>query len=534
MATYHLSLKNGTKGKGGPHALYIMRLGKFAKGAKGQQVIASEEFNLPYWAKSSYDFFRAADIYERANGRSYSEFEIALPNEISLKENIILVREFIKRAIGEQFVTAYAIHDTMASLHETINQPHAHIMFSVRTMTDPPDKAKPAHLFFKRFNKKHPEKGGYEKDTRYSAKAESNKNLKLARKLWEELVNNAYISKGIDKRISCKSLLEQKREALENNDYITAEFFDRPKPIRLNLRQLNITRKRILSFVESSASTDLSGKQNELDKIFNLSKRSSLFLQQRLMLEKQKVKLLELRELSKGSNFRELLILQNTLEAIASRLTKQNSYITFYNNSAFTNPRQFENAALDILTHGRTKEMRKLKDMLDLKYKDYLKLKKYQEPTDAQKADIQNLVSEMKTIQLEGNNLKAISQNLIKSLKSEDVEAMVKKLYTRQLKRLANAERLENTNSLILEIQDKIISTITKLKAEPSYNVPTGLVQNIADAAKKLNELPTLDFITSGALINSINEALDITLEKAKEFSDTSNKKRSTEQEKEF
>lgn len=532
MATYHLSLKNGTKGKGGPHALYIMRLGKFAKGAKGQQVIASEEFNLPYWAKSSYDFFRAADIYERANGRSYSEFEIALPNELSLKENIILVRKFVERAIGEQFVTAYAIHDTMASLHETINQPHAHIMFSVRTMTDPPDKAKPAYLFFKRFNKKHPEKGGYEKDTRYSAKAESSKNLKLARKLWEELVNNAYISKGIDKRISCKSLLEQKREALENNDYIAAEFFDRPKPIRLNLRQLNITRKRILSFIESS--TDLSGKQNELDKILNLSKRASLFLQQRLILEKQKVKLLELRELSKESNFSEILILQNALEAIASRLTKQNSYITFYNNSAFTNPTQFENAALDILTHGRTKAMRKLKEMLDLKYKYYLKLKKLPEPTDAQKADIQNLVSEMKTIQLEGNNLKAISQYLIKSLKSKEVEAMVKKLYTRQLNRLSNSERLENMNTLIIEVQEKIISTITQLKAEPSYGIPNELVQSMSDEAKRLNELPTLDFITSGALINSINEALDITLEKAKEFSDTSNKNRLAEQEKEF
>ena len=252
------------------------------------------------------------------------------------------------------------------------------------------------------------------------------------------------------------------------------------------------------------------------------------------MLEKQKVKLFELRELSKGSNFRELLILQNALEAIASRLTKQNSYITFYNNSSFTNPGQFENAALDILTHGRTKEMRKLKEMLDLKYKDYLKLKKFPEPTDAQKAEIQNLVSEMKTIQLEGNNLKAISQNLIKSLESKDVEAMVKKLYTRQLKRLANAERLENMNTLMIEVQEKIISTITKLKAEPSYGIPNELVQSMADTAKRLNELPTLDFITSGALINSINETLDITLEKAKEFSDTSDKIRSTEQEKEF
>ena len=140
----------------------------------------------------------------------------------------------------------------------------------------------------------------------------------------------------------------------------------------------------------------------------------------------------------------------------------------------------------------------------------------------------------MKTIQLEGNNLKAISQNLIKSLESKDVEAMVKKLYTRQLKRLANAERLENMNTLMIEVQEKIISTITKLKAEPSYGIPNELVQSMADTAKRLNELPTLDFITSGALINSINETLDITLEKAKEFSDTSDKIRSTEQEKEF
>ena len=534
MATYHLSLKNGSKGKGGPHALYIMRLGKFAKGAKGQQVIASEEINLPYWAKSSYDFFKAADIYERANGRSYSEFEIALPNELSLKENIILVREFIERAIGEQLVTAYAIHDTMASLHETINQPHAHVMFSVRKMTELPNKAKPAHLFFRRYNKKNPEKGGYEKDTRYSAKAKSIKNLKTARELWEDLVNSAYKNKGIDKRISCKSLAEQKREALESHDYIAAEFFDRPKPIRLNLKQLNITRKRILSFIESSASINLSGKEKKLDKIFNISKRSSLFLQQRLMLEKQKVKLFELRQLSKESRFTELLILKNALEALNKRLAKQNSYITFYNNSAFTTPSQFENAALDILTHGRTKKMYRLKKSLDVRYKDYLKLKNLSQPTDAQKAEIQNLISEMKTIQIEGNNLKAISQKLIQSLNSQDVESMVKKLYTRQLIRLANAERLENMNTLIIEVQEKIISTITKLKAEPSYNGPTELVQIIDKEAKRLNEVPTLDFITSGTIINNINEALDITLEKAKVFSDTTNKNLSTEQEKEF
>ena len=89
-------------------------------------------------------------------------------------------------------------------------------------------------------------------------------------------------------------------------------------------------------------------------------------------------------------------------------------------------------------------------------------------------------------------------------------------------------------NTLIIEEQEKIISTITKLKAEPSSNGPTELVQIIDKEAKRLNEVPTLDFITSGTIINNINEALDITLEKAKVFSDTTNKNLSTEQEKEF
>ena len=140
----------------------------------------------------------------------------------------------------------------------------------------------------------------------------------------------------------------------------------------------------------------------------------------------------------------------------------------------------------------------------------------------------------MKTIQIEGNNLKAISQKQIQSLNSQVVESMVKKLYTRQLIRLANAERLENMNTLIIEVQEKIISTITKLKTEPSYNGPTELVQIIDKEAKRLNEVPTLDFIASGTIINNINEALDITLEKAEVFSDTTNKNLSTEQEKEF
>ena len=514
MATYHLSLKNGAKGKGGPHALYIMRLGKFSKGAKGQQVIASGEINLPYWAKNSYEFFRAADIYERANGRSYSEFEIALPNELPPDENIRLVKEFINKAIGSGFVISYAIHETKAAHHEGTSQPHAHIMFSVRQMTDIPPNAKKASLFFKRYNKKCPEKGGYAKDRRYTAKSASVKNLKEARLLWENLVNNAYQNSGIDKKISCKTLKKQHLEALERGDTLLAGYFDRPKPMRLNLRQLSTTRKKILAFLESGKAELLKLEQHSISELLNVPERSALFLKQRLLLEVEKMRLNETLSITHEAASDLNAVITNTLDILTSRINSNSRYIAFYNNTSFKNALGFEKAALDILTHGKTKKVRNLKAQLDESYAEYKRLKKVSSPKGENALVINKLLEKLHYIQAEGNLAKANAQKNIDSLNADDVESLVRKLYNRQLTRLSNARRLENLNDLIAKTQEKTISALTLLNNENSASITREIIENIEDKALKLRTIPTLDFYNSAKLINEITEAMDIIIMK--------------------
>lgn len=79
--------------------------------------------------KDPKEFFRAADLYERANGRSYTELEIALPNELSHAEQREMVDAFVEQELGVRHPYLYAIHDKNAALDESQKQPHVHIMF---------------------------------------------------------------------------------------------------------------------------------------------------------------------------------------------------------------------------------------------------------------------------------------------------------------------------------------------------------------------------------------------------------------------
>ena len=130
MATYHCSLKQGKVGTALAHSNYIRREGKYALDEKKEELEYSESGNLPYWAADAKAFFAAADLYERKNGTAYAEFELALPNELSLEENIQLVREFVQRHIGPNKVYSFAIHDKNATLDPSQRQPHVHLMFS--------------------------------------------------------------------------------------------------------------------------------------------------------------------------------------------------------------------------------------------------------------------------------------------------------------------------------------------------------------------------------------------------------------------
>jgi len=71
MASYHLSVKVGAKGKALPHANYIAREGDY-KTRQGEKLEATEHGNMPEWAKENPSlFWQCADQYERKNGSTY-------------------------------------------------------------------------------------------------------------------------------------------------------------------------------------------------------------------------------------------------------------------------------------------------------------------------------------------------------------------------------------------------------------------------------------------------------------------------------
>lgn len=268
MATYHLSLKNGKVGTAEQHADYILREGRYSGGKRAEELVYKDA-NLPHWAMSASVFFACADKYERANGRAYTEFEIALPNELTHKENEKLVNDFIATHIGNNKVWAYAIHSKPATFDDSQEQIHAHIMICERIIDDEMAKAKSPSKFFKRYNAKNPKNGGYQKDRRFSGYTESKDNLKLIRQSWEDMVNAEYKTHGIDKVVSCKTLKAQRDIAAETGDEDMVEFLNRTPQEHLGPALAYKTKK----IIEENG-YDQENIDNTLDKIYQMSAKA--------------------------------------------------------------------------------------------------------------------------------------------------------------------------------------------------------------------------------------------------------------------
>lgn len=269
MATYHLSLKNGKVGTAEQHADYILREGRYSGGKRAEELVYKDA-NLPRWAMSASAFFACADRYERANGRAYTEFEIALPNELTHKENEKLVNDFINTHIGNNKVWAYAIHSKSATFDDSQEQIHAHIMFCERIVEDGMIKAKSPSKFFKRFNSKNPQNGGYQKDRALSgSRTEIANNLKIIRQSWENMINAEYKSHGIDKVVSCKTLKAQRDLAAAAGDEDMAEFFNRTPQEHLGPVLAYKTKK----IIEENG-YDQENIDNTLDKIYQMSAKA--------------------------------------------------------------------------------------------------------------------------------------------------------------------------------------------------------------------------------------------------------------------
>lgn len=206
MAIGRLSVGIGKKGKASPHAQYIAREGKYAKPSNHEEKLENTGHgNMPKWAEHNPNYFwQMADEHERKNGSTYREHVIALPRELDENERNQLIQDWIAQEIGEKHAYQYAIHNPPAL--DGGEQPHAHIMFSERTIDDverDPDQ------YFKRYNSKNPEKGGAKKANTPKKAVERKEKLKAMRDRWEKTCNAHLERAGRSERISMKSLKEQ-------------------------------------------------------------------------------------------------------------------------------------------------------------------------------------------------------------------------------------------------------------------------------------------------------------------------------------
>lgn len=196
-------IKDGATAKNRFH--YITRTSHFKsyKESVSEQIEFVKSGNLPSFAEGKpAEFWQAADVFERSNGRTCSSLVVALPKELNQAQRIELAEAFITEfADRYRFPFSCAIHNHAGSI-AGIEQPHLHLMYSERHV-DGIDRS--AEQFFKRYNPKDPQKGGAQKltaDVLGMGKAQ----LQLYRQKTEELINDSLMRYAPMKQVDIRGI----------------------------------------------------------------------------------------------------------------------------------------------------------------------------------------------------------------------------------------------------------------------------------------------------------------------------------------
>lgn len=202
MASFHYRIRSGKKGSAKEHATYIERKGRYSD---REDLVHADCGNLPDWAEGDpLKFWKAADIYERANGAAYREHVIALPNELSVAQTCLLAERLARELVGTK-PYQYAIHAPESKLGGITNL-HMHLMRSDRV---PDGIDRPADLMFSRCNSNHPESGGCRKDSGGRSPMVLRDEVIATRKKIADIQNEVLAEHGFATRVDHRSLREQ-------------------------------------------------------------------------------------------------------------------------------------------------------------------------------------------------------------------------------------------------------------------------------------------------------------------------------------
>ena len=254
-------VKNAPTAKNRFH--YITRTLHFKKykESASEQIEFVRSGNMPNFAEGKpAEFWNAAEIYERSNGRTCSSLVVALPKELNQAQRIELAEAFIAEfADRYRYPFTCAIHNHAGALAGQ-EQPHLHFMYSERHVDG---IERTAEQFFKRYNPKEPQKGGAQKltaDVLGMGKAQ----LQLYRQKTEELINDSLQRYAPTKVLEIRGLkveVPNEVSCLSNQDY--------NKKYDTNLQDVPIM-KKALRFAKESDPIRYQQKQDMIVEINRL------------------------------------------------------------------------------------------------------------------------------------------------------------------------------------------------------------------------------------------------------------------------
>jgi MobA/MobL family len=202
---YHVSFRSGSRGNGACAKAsydYITREGEYGHGEL-DPAIYTESDHMPSWAQDKpSDYWDAADLYERANGRLYVSADFALPRDLSAEDQIALARDFAQELTRDDALPyTLAIHSGR-DVDGNEHNPHAHLMISERK-NDGLDRS--PQQWFSRAHPTDPSRGGAEKTRAIHGHAW----VEHARERWADLTNKTLETLGRDERVDHRSYERQ-------------------------------------------------------------------------------------------------------------------------------------------------------------------------------------------------------------------------------------------------------------------------------------------------------------------------------------
>jgi MobA/MobL family len=181
---------------------YIARENQF-DGPELDRAVHVESGHMPSWARGdAREYWDAADLYERANGRLYVGGDFALPRGFELQDQIDVAREFVESLTArENLPYTFAIHageDRDGREHN----PHVHVMISERRNDG---IARSPHDWFGRANRDHPDRGGALKSREFHGRGW----VERARADLAKIINDKLRELGRDERVDHRSYERQ-------------------------------------------------------------------------------------------------------------------------------------------------------------------------------------------------------------------------------------------------------------------------------------------------------------------------------------